>query len=110
MGRAVDAHRVELATPQVIDRHVVGDLEEPARKLELGPVPVDVVQHLDEGVLRQILGQLAIAHHPVDQREDRPLVPPDQLAKRGVASLLGQRDDIGVRKIGEVEGWWHLAG
>ena len=62
--RAVDAHRVELSPPQMIDRDVVGDLEQPARELELRPVAVDVVQDLDERVLRQVLGQLAIADHP----------------------------------------------
>ena len=73
--------------------------------LNSGPVPIDVVQDLDERVLRQILGELAIANHAEDQREDRPLVPPDQLAERRVAPLLGQRDDVGVRKIEEVECW-----
>ena len=91
----------------MIDRDVVGDLEQPARELELGAVPIDVVQDLDEGVLRQVLGELAIAHHAIDEREDRPLVPADQLAKRRLAPLLGQRDDVGVRKVEEVEGWWH---
>src|SRR5262249_32782638 len=62
-----------------------------------------VVQDLDECVLREVLGELAIAHHAEDQRENRPLIPPNQLAKRRVAPLLGQRDDIGVREIEEVE-------
>ena len=73
--------------------------------LNSGPVPIDVVQDLDERVLRQILGELAIANHPEDEREDRPLVSTDQLPECRVAPLLGQRDDIGVRKIEEVESW-----
>ena len=97
MRRAVDAHRVELSLSQVIDRHVVGDLEQPARELELGPVPVDVVQHLDEGVLREILGDLAVANHTENQGEDRPLVPSEKLAERRLPPLLGERDDVGVR-------------
>ena len=41
----------------------------------------------------------------IDQREHRPLVSPDQLAECRVAPLLGQRDDVGIREIEEVEGW-----
>ena len=65
---------------------VVGDLEDPARELVFGPVAVDRVEHLDEGFLREVLGELAIAHHAIDQREDRPLVAADQLAIRGLTS------------------------
>src|SRR3954451_5151763 len=102
VGRAVHADGVELPAPQVIDRDVVGDLEQPARKLEFGAVAVDVVQDLDESVLRQILGELAIAHHAIDERENRSLIPANQLAERSLAALLGQCDDISVRKIEEV--------
>ena len=87
----------------MIDRDVVRDLEEPARELEFGPIAVDVVQDLDERVLRQVFGQFAIAHHAIDEREDRPLVAANQLAIRRLASLLRERDDVGVREVGEVE-------
>src|SRR5262249_33781762 len=73
--------------------------------LELWPIPVDVVEDLDERVLGQILGQLAIANHAVDQREHRPLVPSNQLAKGRIAALLRKRDDVGVRKVEKIEGW-----
>ena len=79
----------------MIDGDVVGDLEQPARKFELRPIPVDVVQHLDERVLRQIFGQLAVANHPVDQREHRPLVPSDKL------HLSGTKTDILLMRTGE---------
>ena len=48
---------------------------------------------------------IAIANHPIDEREHRPLVTTDQLPEGRVAPLLGERDDVGVRKIEEVE-WW----
>ena len=79
--RPVDADRADLSFAQVIDRDVVRDLEQPARQPEFGPIPVDVVQDLDERVLCQVLRRLAIAHHAIDEREDRPLVAPDQFAK-----------------------------
>ena len=49
----------------------VGDLEDPAGELELGPVGADGVQGLDEGLLGQVLGRLAVADHAVNQGEDR---------------------------------------
>src|SRR5665647_1277578 len=66
VGRPIEAHRRQLAPAKVIDGDVVGDLEQPARKLELGAVAVDVVQDLDEGVLRQVFRGFPVAHHPED--------------------------------------------
>src|SRR5689334_10215435 len=74
---AFNAHGVDVFSPEIIDGDVVGDLEQPTRKFELGPVTIDVVEDLDEGLLRQVFGGLAIAHHPVDKREHRALVPFD---------------------------------
>ena len=88
----------------MIDGHVVRDLEQPARELELGRVAVDVVQRLDERVLRELLGGLAVAHHPEDEREHGPLVAANELPERGLAPSLGERDDIRVGEVGEIEG------
>jgi len=100
---AVDADGLELALAEVIDREVVRDLEEPARELELGAVAIDVIEDLDEGLLREVLGGLAIAHHAEDQREDGPLVAPHELAERGVAPRPRERGEIRVREIDEIE-------
>src|SRR5437762_9765949 len=94
-----------MAPPEMIDRDVVRDLEQPARELELGPIAVDVVEDLDERVLGQVLGELPVTHHPEDEREDRAFVPANQLAKCGIAPLLGQRDDVGVREVEKIESW-----
>src|SRR5579872_5729079 len=48
--RALDADRVELPFPEMIDRQVVRDLEQPARELEFGAIAIDVVQDADERV------------------------------------------------------------
>ena len=80
----------------MIDREVVRDLEQPARELELGAVPVDMVQDLDERILRQVLRQLAVADHAEDEREYRSFVAAHELAERGFAPLLGETNDIGV--------------
>ena len=87
----------------MIDRHVVRDLEQPAGKLEFRPVAIDVVEHLHKGVLRQIFGQLPVAHHAEDERKHRPLISADELQERRIAALLGKRDDVRVGKIGELE-------
>ena len=56
-----------------------------------------MVQHLDEGVLREVLGDLAVPNHTENQGKDRPLVPSEKLAERRLPPLLGELDDIGVR-------------
>ena len=94
----------------MVDRDVVRDLEQPARELELGPVAIDVVEHLDEGVLRQVFGHFPVAHHPEDQREDGPLVSPHQLSKCRLAPFLRERGDVGIRKIAEIESEGHSVG
>ena len=85
----------------MVDGDVVGDLEQPAREFELGPVAIDVVEDLHEGVLREVFGGLVVAHHPIDEREHRALVASDQLAIRRLAPFLRERDDV---RIGEVAG------
>jgi hypothetical protein len=87
----------------MVDGDVVGDLEQPARQLELRPVAVDVVEDLDKSLLGEVLGGLPIADHAKDQREDRSLIPSQELAIRRLAPLLRERDDVGIREVGEVE-------
>src|SRR5688572_26995865 len=76
----LDRAGVQAPAPQVIDGGVVGDLENPRGKLEFGAVTLDGVQRFDECFLGEIFGQLAVPHHPVNEREDGALVPAHQLA------------------------------
>ena len=87
----------------MVDRDVVGDLEQPARELELRPVLVDVVQDLDERVLREILGGGAITHHPEDEGKDRSFVAAHELPERVLAPSLGERDDVRIGAVRQVE-------
>ena len=91
----------------MVDRNVVGDLEQPARQLELRTIAIDVVEDLDEGVLRQVLGDFAVPHHAEDQRKDRALITTDEFPVRGLLPVLCKRDEIGVGKIAYVEKWGH---
>ena len=107
VGRAVEADGGQLAAAEMIDGDVVGDLEQPAREFELGPVAIDVVQDLDEGVLREVFGGLPIAHHAEDQREDGSLVSPHQLPKGRLAPFFRERGDVGIREVTEIESEGH---
>src|SRR5213594_1199657 len=86
----------------MIDRGVVRDLEDPRRELELGIVRADGIQDLDERLLRQVLGEGAVAHHAIQQRENGPLVAAHQLAERGFLALLGPRHDLRIAGAGQV--------
>ena len=105
VGRARHAHRRQPALPQMIDRQIVRDLEQPARQLELGGVALDVVERLDEGVLRELLRRLSISHHAIHEREHGPLVAAHQLPKRCLAPLLREDDDVRVGQIREIKQW-----
>src|SRR4029077_14832566 len=66
---ALEPERVQLPPPEMIDGRVIRDLEYPGRELVLRAVRFDRVQGLDESFLRQILGQLPVAHHAVEEGE-----------------------------------------
>src|SRR6266550_3591262 len=72
----------------MIDGGVVRDLENPGRKLELGTIRFDPVQHFDERFLRVVFSVRAIAHHPVERRKHRTLVATHELPECGSMTLL----------------------
>src|SRR5947209_15312443 len=86
----------------MIDRRVVRDLEDPRRELELGIVRADGVQDLDERLLSQVLGEGAVTHHAIQQREDGPLVAAHELAECGFLALLRPRHDLRIAGAGQV--------
>ena len=86
----------------MIDGHIVRDLEQPAGKLELRAVLVDVVEHLHEGILREVFGQFAVSNHPVYERKDRAFVAAHKLAEREFPPLLGQTNDIGIGECSQL--------
>src|SRR5437660_11398086 len=86
----------------MIDRGIVRDLENPGGELEFRPVGFDAVQDFDERFLREILGERAIAHHPIQQRKHGTLVATDELAECRVVTLLGPRDDLLIAGVAQV--------
>src|SRR6185437_9029833 len=72
--RAVEREGIQLAPSEMIDRRIVGDLEYPGGKFEFGAIRLDGIERLDEGLLGQVLGQLAVAYHSEQESEHRPLI------------------------------------
>src|SRR5690606_23352061 len=68
----------------------------PTGELVLGIEAVDVSEDLDEGLLRQIFGELTVPDHTIDEREYRPLVTVEQLTIRLLAAGGGEGDQIVV--------------
>src|SRR5690606_34971788 len=97
--RTVQRQHLRLLLAEPVQRRVVRDLEDPRTELVRRVVAVERVQDLDERVLREVLGLLAVADQPVDEGEHGPLVTSDQLAIRRVTALTGTGDDLLVGEI-----------
>ena len=80
----------------MIDGQIVRDLEEPARKFEFRAVAIEVVEDLDERLLREVFRGLAIAHHSEDERKNGPLISREKLAVCRFRSLSRQLDDFRI--------------
>jgi hypothetical protein len=75
--------------------------------LNSGRYDSDGAGGLDEGFLRQVLRELAVAHHAVEQGEDRPLVAADQLPVGRLAARPGHEDDLLVSEAEPLGGVSH---
>jgi hypothetical protein len=78
----------------VIHREVIGDLEQPGRKLVRAIVSLEVVERSDEHFLRQVFRQLAVSHHPIHEGEDGALESLDEFASRALVSLETQAHEL----------------
>ena len=103
MRRAVDRDRVELALPEVIDRVVVRDLQDPVTELVAGLVRADRVERPDEGLLGQIFREGPVPDHPVDEREDRALVSDQKFAKRRLVAARRVRRELSIVEVRVVQ-------
>ena len=55
---------------------------------------IEGAERFDEGFLCQILGQLAVAHHPIDEVEHGRAVSPQHFAIRVFVTLARPRHDF----------------
>lgn len=99
---AVERDRLRGAPPEMVDRGVVRDPEEPTRELQFGPIGVEPVQGPDEGVLRELLGDFAVPDHPEHEGEDGPLIALDERARPRVAPTERELDQFDIGELGEV--------
>ena len=94
--RTIDRDGVELPFPQVIDRVVVRDLQDPVTELVAGLVGADRVEGANERFLRQIFGERTVPYHPEDERENRSFITRQQLTERSLVSTCGARREFAV--------------
>src|SRR5690606_24043297 len=87
----------------MIERRVVRDLEDPGAELVRGVVPLQVVQHLDEGVLGEVFGPLPVPDQAINEGEHRPFITADQLAICRLTPLQGAGDHFLIGQLGIVQ-------
>ena len=87
---------------QVIESGVVGDLENPRCKAQAHIEGLQAAEDLHEGFLRQVFRRGGVLHHANDQVEDGALVAADDLAGGELMPGERLRDDLHVRRGGEV--------
>jgi hypothetical protein len=80
-----------------VERRVVRDAEQPGGQPPLRVERGKTAERLDEGVLREILGQRGIAGDAEDEPDDRPLIPADDLLDGSLRTgqRLGNQPGLG---------------
>ena len=82
-----------LGSPQLVQRQVGRNGEEPCDEPALGSVAAAEAEHLDEDVLGHLLGARAVAEQPLHILEDSRTEPLEQLAKsRLVVGLYAEHE------------------
>jgi hypothetical protein len=81
-GAVRQRHRaVTLVATAEVDAQIHYDSVQPCIKARLALETVQILVRLDERLLRQLQGIVAVVHHAHRYGEDFPLVPFDELAK-----------------------------
>lgn len=66
-----------LSVPEHVQAGIGGDTVEPGRDVEFGIGAAKVLVGADETFLGQVEGIIRVAHHPIGERVDLPLVALD---------------------------------
>src|SRR5262249_59029700 len=88
-----------LRRPQLVQDAVLRDLEEPGRELRARREPREPLEDAEEDLLRQILGQGAVADEAEDVVEDRHLIGPHDEGKRPLIAFLSLPQDAKIRLL-----------
>src|SRR5688572_26179536 len=78
----------------LLRQHVDHDAIHPRRQLRLAAEERQALVHLEEHVLRELLGPGTVGNAPRDQRKDQALVLIDQLPKGGFIALPAPLDQL----------------
>lgn len=76
--RRFERDRRGASAAQVVDGPMMRNAQQPAREPPAGLISVEPGERTDEDLLRQVFGQGWIADHPLDHRENFPLVTLDK--------------------------------
>ena len=91
--------RSALGRTQLVEHAVLRHLEEPGRELRAEREPRQALEDPEEDLLRQILGQRAIADKPQHIVEDRNLIGTDDERERPLVAFLCLPQDAKIRLL-----------
>src|SRR5665213_1053778 len=83
--------------PEMIEGRPPGDGQQPVYHRPAGIKPIEVMEGLDEGLLRQVLRILALARHPVNEMKHPPMMEADDLVERPGIAAEGIADEAALR-------------
>ena len=92
--------RAPLERPQLVEHAVLRHLEEPGREARAQREAGEPLVDAEEDLLRQILGEVAVADEAQDVVVDGPLVRADEDRERPLVTTLGlaEHSEIGLRQ------------
>ena len=96
MGGIERGGRVPGAAADFVQAQVAGDREQPGGKLRGDLVAVGRFVHLDEDILREVLGFRRVAQHAVSDIHERLLVFIHQLGESAAIALLDAQHQGGI--------------
>src|SRR5581483_1839608 len=88
--------RPALARPELVEHPVLRHLEEPRRELAAQREPRQTLEHAQEDLLGEVLGERAVADEAQDVVEDRSLVRPDDQREGALVTPLRLAQDTEV--------------
>src|SRR6185312_3509149 len=88
-----DCTRPALGCAELVEHAVLRDLEEPGRELRAERELREALEDAEENLLRQVLGQRAIAHEPKHVVENRRLIRPENQGEGSFVTPLSLPQD-----------------
>lgn len=96
-------------TSEMVNAKIGGNLEQPRRECVLRVVTGEGTECLDKRLLGQILRVFPLPHSPVDQTENRPLIPAHKQGVGILSPLQTVPYDLGILNLVVLRNHWSLA-